>query len=172
MAIRTVSVIHQLRRDNDFNYQDTFVPYDGELCFVDTAADGLRFKVGDGATTWANLPYVDKDAPVNPIVKGYFFEGQFYSDAAHTTLITPSTDALYVDLVLSAIYTYNGTQYVAITQSVSLANAETAGIMKLYSETGANTDGTMTQKVVTDKLNEKVGVETSITEETLTFLIG
>ena len=48
------------------------------------------------------------------------------------------------------------------------ANAQTLGLVKLYEETGENTDGTVTQKAITDLLNEKVGV--SYSEGTLIFI--
>lgn len=32
------------------------------------------------------------------IVKGYYYNGSFYEEASHTTLITPSTSKIYVDL--------------------------------------------------------------------------
>ena len=53
-----------LRRDNDYNYkktENTFVPANGEVCFVDVAGYGLRAKVGDGITVFAKLPYTDED---------------------------------------------------------------------------------------------------------------
>lgn len=46
--------------------------------------------------------------------KGYFFNGAFYSDPEHTTLIEPDENALYIDLASHIIYIYNGTEYVAI----------------------------------------------------------
>ncbi len=54
----------QLRRDNDYNFEvikDKFIPANGEVVLVDTARDGLRAKVGDGYTTFANLEYTDAD---------------------------------------------------------------------------------------------------------------
>jgi hypothetical protein len=41
--------------------------------------------------------------------------------------------------------------------------------MKLYSTTGQNTDGTMTQKAITDELDEKVEVTLNIEEELIIF---
>jgi hypothetical protein len=40
------------KRDNYFNYEDTYVPDNGQICFVDTAKDGLQIKIGDGITPW------------------------------------------------------------------------------------------------------------------------
>lgn len=54
----------RLRRDNDFNFdliKDSFIPMNGEVILVDTAYDGLRAKVGDGYSTYAQLQFVDED---------------------------------------------------------------------------------------------------------------
>lgn len=45
------------------------------------------------------------------IVKGYYYNAQFYVDALHTGLITPDTSSLYVDLTSDAIYRFNGSVY-------------------------------------------------------------
>lgn len=50
------------KRDNDFNYVDDFIPFAGQLCFVDTATAGLKLKVGDGITKWKNLSYYEASA--------------------------------------------------------------------------------------------------------------
>ena len=41
--------------------------------------------------------------------------------------------------------------------------------MKLYDTTGANTDGSMTQKSVTENLNKKVSASIDTDTETITF---
>jgi hypothetical protein len=53
--------------------------------------------------------------------------------------------------------------------TATTATDTTPGIMKLYSTTGQNTDGTMTQKAITDELEEKVEVEVIHSEELLIF---
>ena len=74
----------RLRRDNDYNFErikDRFIPASGEVVLVDTARDGLRAKVGDGVSTYAQLQYVDEDLR-NPVQQGYFDNGVFYRDIA------------------------------------------------------------------------------------------
>ena len=54
----TINAVIRLRRDNDYNFEsikDTFVPANGEVILVDTATTGLRAKVGDGYSTYAQL---------------------------------------------------------------------------------------------------------------------
>jgi hypothetical protein len=53
--------------------------------------------------------------------------------------------------------------------TATTATDTTPGIMKLYSTTGQNTDGTMTQKAITDELEEKVEVTLNIEEELIIF---
>lgn len=162
MAEKVLDVILQLRRDNDYNYEkvkDTFKPLKGEVCFVDTAEDGLRCKVGDGRLVWSKLSYLDDTTAANIIKREYYHDGKFYSDASYTQEIEPSTNKLYIDVTTSTLYLYNGTEYVPITgsgASVVAATSDTAGIMKLYSEEGENEDGTMTQKAISTLLGEKV----------------
>lgn len=176
MAANTqiVDVILQLRRDNDYNYakvENTYIPMKGEVCFVDTARNGLRAKVGDGATVWKDLRYADEDIAMNVIIRGYLSDNQFYSDAELTVLIEASVNKIYIDAGKSIVYVYDGSKYVSITQTVTAATATTAGVMKLYDTLGSNTDGTMTQKAITDELNEKVEVKTDVENELLTFFI-
>lgn len=174
MATNTqiVDVILQLRRDNDYNYkkvENTFVPAKGEACFVDTARNGLRAKVGDGVRAWKDLRYVDEDIAMNVIVRGYLSNNQFYSDAELTNPIEASVNKIYIDAARSVVYVYSNSKYTPITQSVTAATATTAGVMKLYDALGQNTDGTMTQKAITDELNEKIEASVDVDNELLTL---
>lgn len=46
---------------------------------------------------------------------GYYDNGTFYEDSAHTTPITPETNGIYVDLGEDKLYLYDGTSYVEIS---------------------------------------------------------
>jgi hypothetical protein len=50
-----------------------------------------------------------------------------------------------------------------------MATASVAGVVKLYNQTGQNTDGTMTQKAITDELNEKIEIQIDEATETVYF---
>ena len=81
--MRTINAVIQLRRDNDFNYEkikDSFVPMNGEVILVDTGREGLRAKVGNGFSTYAQLPFTDEDLR-NTVLHGYYYDGAFYRDA-------------------------------------------------------------------------------------------
>lgn len=164
-----------LRRDNDYNYkkiENTFIPANGEVCLVDVAGYGLRSKVGDGISTFAQLPYTDEAifSNINSlIVKGYFYQNKFYTDASHTELIESVIGRIYIDAVSSKLYTYNGINYETQNSGLPNATAETAGAVKLYDQIGQNIDGTMTQRAITNELNEKFEMDVVEEEEMVVF---
>lgn len=167
----TLNTIIQLRRDNDYNFEkvkNTFIPANGEVVLVDTARDGLRAKVGDGFSTWAQLPYTDADLR-NAVLHGYLFNNQFYYEAAHQTIITGMINKIYIDDATRKIYFFDGSQYVNIQESLVTATAQTPGVLKLYGETGQNTDGTMTQKAITDELDLRYKANIDSDNELLVF---
>ncbi len=164
-----------LRRDNDYNYkkiENTFIPVNGEVCLVDVAGYGLRTKVGDGISTFAQLPYTDETILQNInslIVRGYFYKEKFYADNNHTELIDGVIGRIYIDAISSKLYTYNGINYETQAGSLPNATAETAGAVKLYDQIGQNIDGTMTQRAITNELNEKFEMDVVEDEEMVVF---
>jgi hypothetical protein len=70
---------------------------------------------------------------------------------------------LYIDIPTSKLYYFTGIEYKEINHggipTATLATETTPGIMKIYSTTGQNEDGTMTQKAITDELDEKFEIE-------------
>lgn len=157
-----------ITRDNEYNYKQK-TPVNNEVCLVDVPGKGIRVKVGDGITSFNDLPYID-DAVLNTvdnlIVKGYFHEGAFYKNSAHAELLENIQGRVYIDIVTSKTYGFNGTSY---ESTVVKATAATAGIVKLYDELGTNTDGAMTQRAVTDELNQKFEVDFDEESEMLIF---
>lgn len=167
--------IIRLRRDNDYNYdkiKDTFIPANGEVCLVDTALRGLRAKVGDGVTKFGELEYIDTQIYSeieSVVIRGYLKNGVFYYDSMHTNAIVPKASSIYINASENKIYSYNGIEYEEVGGQLHSASATTAGIMKLYTGMGQNTDGTMTQKAITDELNEKIEVQIDEEAEMITF---
>ena len=158
-----------IRRDNESNYKQK-TPANNEICLVDVAGYGLRVKIGDGTTAFTELNYLDEQllhSIDNVIIKGYFYQEQFYADAAHTELIESKSSRLYIDAASSRLYTYNGSSYEPLKTHLPTANATVSGVVKLYDTVGQNTDGTMTQKAITDELDEKVEMRVDKEEETL-----
>lgn len=103
------------------------------------------------------------------IIKGYYNDGEFYEDGGLTILSPKSLDTIYVDLDSNITYVYRpsaGTSiYFYPTSSsntgVNQATDKVAGILKIYSDLGANEDGTISQKVITKLLSQiKFATET------------
>lgn len=166
-----LNAIIQLRRDNDYNFEkvkNSFIPANGEVVLVDTATDGLRAKVGDGYSTFAQLEYTDADLR-NTVLHGYFYNNIFYKDIAHTVLLKNMINKIYIDDASRRLYFYDGTEYIAIQDNLVTATAQTAGVVKLYGTTGQNTDGTMTQKAITDELDLRYKASIDSNNELLVF---
>lgn len=171
--MKTMDAVIRLRRDNDYNYEkvkDTFIPASGEMVLVDTSTDGLRAKVGDGYSTYAQLQFVDEDIR-NPIQQGYYVNGIFYKDETLNTPFPDMINKVYIDKLHSALYYFNGAQYIPISQTLSTASPEVAGTMKLYNTTGYNIDGTMTQKSITDELDLRFKTNIDEDNELLVFTL-
>lgn len=167
-----------LRRDTAANYEkvkDTLLPLKGEVILVDTS-DGLRSKIGDGVKTYAQLPFSDQnliDLATGIIVQGYFYNGEFYSDSAHSIKIAPFSYKIYINLSDYKIYGYfNDLAAYHRLDEIPNASSTEAGIVKLYSTTGDNTDGTMTQASITTAISKKIDASVDEEEEELIFKTG
>lgn len=76
------------------------------------SANGVASLDNTGKVPSSQLPsYVDD------VVEGYYYNGKFYTDSAHTQLITPETGKIYVDIDTSKAYRWSGSTYVEISQS-------------------------------------------------------
>ena len=152
-----LNVVLRLRRDNDYNYakiKDTFIPADGELCLVDTATNGLRVVCGDGITPFSKLEY-----SFETLVQGFYKDNKFINE------IDGHINKIYVDKSANGgLYYYDGIHFCRVgggsgsSASIPTATAKLPGIMKLYDTVGNNTDGTMTQKAISDELDDKVEI--------------
>ena len=95
------------------------------------------------------------------IIEGYYFEGSFYSDTAHTQELVKSKEELYRDMTLvegsptNKLYFYDGEEFISVASSgVDPATPTQAGIAKLYNTEGTNTDGSINQKFITDSIDD------------------
>lgn len=171
-----LEAVIRLRRDNDYNFEtikDSFVPANGEVVLVDTSSDGLRAKVGDGYSTYAQLTYVDTDLR-NAALPGYYDidEGIFYQDLAKTIPYAGMINKIYINKTNSTIWYFDGNEYINVSGNVvNNASSDTSGIMKLYNTTGQNTDGTMTQKSITDELDLRYKASVDTEDELLIFTL-
>ena len=164
-----MNAILRLRRDNDFNYnkiKDTFIPANGEICLVDTSKNGLCAVCGDGITPFSQLKYI------NEIIKrGYYYNSNFYRDSEYLEEFEKNEFSLYLDKDSSLLYYYNGESFLPITEKIPTATATVKGIVKMYDTVGENTDGTMTQKAISEGLNKKVEMTLKEDEELVIFNI-
>lgn len=154
-----------LRRDNLYNYDPNYVPLNGEVLLVDAPGVGLRIKIGDGSSTFASLPYEDFGNSVAQAA--YYHNGKLYTDDTYTTEITPVVGVIYIDRATSRIYTTDGEALGGIEDSLPNASAEVAGLVKLYDTTGDNIDGSMTQRAITEAVNERIKASVQSEEEIL-----
>ena len=169
--MRTINTVIQLRRDNDYNFEkikNTFVPANGEVVLVDTARNGLRAKVGDGFSTYAQLQFTDADIR-NAVLHGFLKDDVFYKDKIYSVPMTAMINKIYIDDNEYKIYYYNGSTYKNIQTTFTTATDVEPGLVKLYSTTGQNTDGTMTQKAITDELDLRYKATIDSGNELLVF---
>lgn len=171
------SGVIRLRKDTEANFaliQNSFIPEDGEVCLIETST-GIRVKVGDGESFLSQIDYIDVNLinQINNVVKhGYYLNGKFWTDSTYTIVIPAELTKIYIDANTDVIYNYNGSQYVSINDTLPNATDVQSGIMKLYTTKGIATDGTMTQKSITDNLNTKVEVSVDKDNETVVFSIS
>lgn len=163
---KVINTVIKLRYDQDYNYQrvgNTFIPAKGEVCLVNTRNSGLRALVGDGQKTYNQLDYVDYI-----FFKGYFDGKVFWKEEEFVNELEKDINKIYIALNSNNdLYIYNGENYEKL-YNLPYANSKTAGVVKLYDEVGNNTDGSMTQRAITEELEKKV--ETSIEGETIFFI--
>lgn len=62
---------------------------------------------------------------VDDVIEGYYYNGKFYREAAHTTEITAEAGKIYVDLSTNKTYRWGGSAYTVISETLALG--ETAG---------------------------------------------
>ena len=168
----------RLWKDTDENFEaikDSLIPLNGEVIIVEFSDGDIRYKVGDGKTTYANLKFADqtiRDQVCGIVVKGYYFENKFYTTVDHDIKIVGYGYKLYIDLNSSEIYYYStdDNKYHSLTH-LPTASETVAGVMKLYSGIGKNEDGTMTQKSITSEIAKKFIVSTG-KDEDLIFTSG
>ena len=168
---KILNAVIQLRRDNDYNFErikDSFIPASGEVVLIDTATDGLRAKVGDGVSTYAQLNFTDEDIR-NAVLHGYLKDGVFYKNREYITALKPMINKIYIEDSTRKIFYYNGEEYKNIQTTLTNATDVEAGLVKLYSTTGQNIDGTMTQKAITDELDLRYKASIDDNDELLIF---
>ena len=159
MAEKVLNTRISLHRDSEANWQkiqNSFTPLLGEICFIDTSR-GLRAKVGDGVNYLANLPYSDEQliSDIESIViPAYFLNDKMWKDSTYTEEVTKAVNKIYIDKNSNIIYHWDGSNWISVNDTLPTASDLVAGISKLYNIHGQNIDGSMTQKAITDGIDE------------------
>ena len=169
--MNVLNAVIQLRRDNDYNFkkvENSFIPANGEVVLVDTAKDGLRAKVGDGYSTFAQLQYTDTDLR-NTVLHGYLQNNILYQDAMHQVAMQGMINKIYIDDSTRKLFFFDGTNYIKVNEDLVTATATIPGVVRLYGDTGQNVDGTMTQKAITDELDLRYKATVDSNDELLVF---
>ena len=164
--MKELRAVLRLRRDNDYNYEkikDSFIPANGEICLVDTAKEGLRIICGNGVDKFGDLKFID-----GTLIKGYYKNNNFYEDENFEKIVQGNNLKIYLNIPDNTLYFDDEDGYNVINTQPS-ATGERAGIMKLYETTGENTDGTMTQKAITEEINSKISTSVEESNELLIF---
>lgn len=132
---------------------------------------GNKADLVDGKVPASELPsYVD-DA-----VEGYYYNGNFYEDSEHTTVITGETGKIYIDLTANKSYRWTGSVYTRIDECPAFG--ETQGTIYEGNKGKQNADniGTMSSLTTTDKsslvaaineVNSTIGTINTVLEEVL-----
>lgn len=66
-------------------------------------------------------------APHATVVDGYYYEGKFYQEQAHTTEITPEKTKSYNDLDGSGVYNWTEHEFVLVRADITLAKVAVTG---------------------------------------------
>ena len=112
--------------------------------------DKNRLKIGDGFTPWSALPYVQGAS------------GVVDADTKDDFPPVGNTNLIYKASVERKLYQWNpvSEEYEVLTSAggsfdgeIPEATEYDAGITKVYTSTGYNSDGTMTQRAITKELN-------------------
>ncbi len=133
--------------------------YDGNICCgISAIACGNGILVGsveldleDGSTTrTVKRNYVGYNTMELPIIHKGGWTYKVAKAGTYAGIICEEGD--FITCIKSGDYK-NDDHWSSVQSNVTIGNETTAGLTKLYTETGNNTDGTMTQSAITKSLN-------------------
>ena len=84
----------------------------------------------------------------SPLLRGYYLNGEFYSDSTYQTLLEHNDQKIYIDN--NSFNFYQWSAAAGYKPAAPTASDLAPGLVKLYNQHGTNTDGTMTQKSITE----------------------
>ena len=121
---------------------------------------------------------------------GYYYQGAFYTDGAHTTLITPTDGNCYYDLATGDVYIYTNSAYSQVSGKQGLLAKMTQDGLAVYAgvidfdwgtQTGFKADGTQVRigdfvcnttygRSIWQSVDEKTGMSADITQSGQLYL--
>ena len=129
--------------ENANNYVHPITPGNKHIPSGGSEGQVLRY-VSDGTAMWAN----DKDTVYTHPLYTKESLGLYKLSVDETGHVNSVSPVVKADITALGISGGEGPSYTVGTET-------TAGISKLYSSTGSNTDGSLTQKALTDELAKK-----------------
>ena len=95
---------------------------DGAFQVQESGSAWQTVNVHNAATLDSNGKVPSSQLPsfVDDVKEGYYYNGKFYEDSAHTTEIPAEAGKIYTDLTTNKTYRWGGTTYVEISESLAL----------------------------------------------------
>jgi len=103
------------------------------------------------------------------VLNGYYHDGQFYKDSDYKEKYVGYTWKMYIDIPTSMVYMYTGFEYKTVSVPIPTASSDMAGIAKLYSSLGDNSDGSVDQNTVTSEINKRIKAKLGEDETLILF---
>lgn len=107
---------------------------DGTGCELRYSVDGYALEY----TTLDNSSYLRWTNDMNStyIIRGYYTDGNFYNDEAHTDIINPSGTHIYLDLPSNKWYRYSSNTYISYSPNfilhIKVDNATYIDVLRFY----------------------------------------
>lgn len=124
-----------------------------------TKAQTDTLLAGKADLTDGKVPASELPSYVDDAVEGYYYNGNFYEDSEHTTVITGEVGKIYIDLTANKSYRWTGTVYTRIDECPAFG--ETQGTIYEGNKGKANADAigtianlTTTATNLVDAVNE------------------
>ena len=132
MADITLNTRIQLRNDTEANWllvANTAIPLVGEVCITNDGEHKGQFKIGDGATTWGDLPYANSGADIQVDASQVMFSqdlvftetfGKYVPSGGKVTV--PSNGDSLLDVLLNAFATDSNPSITQPSVNISSSN--------------------------------------------------
>lgn len=132
MADITLNTRIQLRNDTEANWllvADTVIPLVGEICITNDGEHKGQFKIGDGTSTWGELPYANSGADIQVDASQVMFSqdlvfteqfGKYVPSGGKVTV--PANGDSLLDVLLNAFATDSNPSIAQPSVSINSSN--------------------------------------------------